>query len=83
MNHLLIIMLIILILKNSKRRYNLFSDNFIDRLLPTDRANYTGINGGKELQKSSFKLPSKSWIWKTEWTYEKTLSDVIYLLSYQ
>ena len=66
-----------------KRRYNLLNSNsFTNKLLFTDRCNFSSEDGSHELKKESFKLPSESWCWKTDWTFEENISDVWEILLY-
>ena len=69
--------LYILITLIFKRRYNIFkADSFTNRLLPSDRYQFSSESGHQNLPKESFECPSENWIWDSEWSYEETNSKV-------
>ena len=45
-------------------------DGFGPNLLPTDRANFSTIDGTIARPKNGVKLPSMAWQWESEWCVE-------------
>jgi len=45
-------------------------DGFCDRLLPTDRPNFSSADGLENRHLVNITLPSKAWIWDDEWHLE-------------
>lgn len=42
-------------------------DGFSDRLLPSDRWQWSDVTGLQHLPMDSFRLPSSSWEWEGDW----------------
>lgn len=42
-------------------------DGFSDRLLPSDRWQWSDVTGLQHQQLESFQLPSDSWEWEADW----------------
>ncbi|XP_011297277.1 tectonin beta-propeller repeat-containing protein [Fopius arisanus] len=48
-------------------------DGFSGRLLPTDRYNFSNIDGTVDRSRDKVKLPSMAWQWEGDWHIETTL----------
>jgi hypothetical protein len=48
---------------------------FCDKLLPTDRPNWSDFTGIKHLPKHDFQLPSNAWSWERDWSVQERLPN--------
>lgn len=49
-------------------------NGFSDKLLPTDRSNYSTIDGLQEKSKEKIKLPTMAWQWESPWYVDTRLN---------
>lgn len=49
-------------------------NGFSDKLLPTDRSNFSSVDGLIEKPKEKIKLPSMAWQWESPWYVDTRLS---------
>ncbi|XP_029433095.1 tectonin beta-propeller repeat-containing protein 1 isoform X3 [Rhinatrema bivittatum] len=48
-------------------------DGFCDRLLPSDRWQWSDVSGLKQQQLDSFQLPSSCWEWESDWYVDENI----------
>lgn len=48
-------------------------EGFSERLLPTDRYNFSNQDGTVDRSRDKVKLPSMAWQWEGDWQIETTL----------
>jgi len=51
-------------------------EGFCSKLLPTDRANYSIMDGTRAREKDSIQLPTMAWIWDDDWHVDTLFNGV-------